>query len=163
MQSGPNGENPTGSVRWITTSGGTPSGRADHLIQVTCLSVSRNVATIGGSGIRIILGLELRVAGLIRVTDGGGPNSGQDSFEFATTIAEPTDPPIPGPIDCSSFPAGGPIFVNNGDLIVVDTPSLPTSKEQCKNGGWRNFPGFKNQGACVSFVATGGGNPPAVP
>ena len=34
-----------------------------------------------------------------------------------------------------------------------------TSKDQCKNGGWRNFPGFKNQGGCVSFVATGGGTP----
>jgi hypothetical protein len=35
------------------------------------------------------------------------------------------------------------------------------NKEQCKNGGWRNFPGFKNQGDCVNFVATGGKNPPA--
>ena len=30
----------------------------------------------------------------------------------------------------------------------------PTSKDQCKNGGWRNF-GFRNQGQCVSFVASG--------
>ena len=27
-----------------------------------------------------------------------------------------------------------------------------TSKSQCKNGGWRNFPQFRNQGQCVSFV-----------
>ena len=35
---------------------------------------------------------------------------------------------------------------------------LPTSKEQCKGGGgWQNFGAtFKNQGQCVSFVATGG-------
>jgi len=34
----------------------------------------------------------------------------------------------------------------------------PTSVEQCKDGGWRNFtnPRFKNQGDCVSFVASGG-------
>jgi hypothetical protein len=38
---------------------------------------------------------------------------------------------------------------------------LPATKEECKNGGWRSFPGFKNQGDCVSFVATGGKNPPA--
>jgi hypothetical protein len=37
---------------------------------------------------------------------------------------------------------------------------VPTSKDQCENGGWRNFPVFKNQGDCVSFVATGGKNPP---
>jgi hypothetical protein len=35
-----------------------------------------------------------------------------------------------------------------------------TSKDQCKNGGWATFRVFKNQGDCVSFVATGGGNPP---
>jgi hypothetical protein len=30
---------------------------------------------------------------------------------------------------------------------------LPTSKEQCKKGGWKNFgTTFKNQGQCVSFV-----------
>jgi hypothetical protein len=33
----------------------------------------------------------------------------------------------------------------------------PTSEDQCKSGGWMNFGAmFKNQGQCVSFVATGG-------
>ena len=41
---------------------------------------------------------------------------------------------------------------------------LPTSKAQCKNGGWKNFgTTFKNQGDCVSFVASGGKNPPRGP
>lgn len=35
-----------------------------------------------------------------------------------------------------------------------------TSTVQCKNGGWVTFGVFKNQGDCVSFVATGGSNPP---
>ena len=35
-----------------------------------------------------------------------------------------------------------------------------TSKAQCRDGGWQSF-GFKNQGDCVSFVATGGKNPPS--
>ena len=41
----------------------------------------------------------------------------------------------------------------------------PTDKSQCKNGGWQRFnnPSFKNQGDCVSFVATGGRNGPAGP
>jgi hypothetical protein len=39
-------------------------------------------------------------------------------------------------------------------------PLLPTSKDQCKNGGWQSFGVFKNQGDCVSFVATGGKNLP---
>jgi hypothetical protein len=37
---------------------------------------------------------------------------------------------------------------------------LPTSIAQCLNGGWSGFPQFKNEGDCVSFVATGGKNPP---
>jgi hypothetical protein len=40
-------------------------------------------------------------------------------------------------------------------------PDLPTDKDQCKKGGWQNFGVFKNQGDCVSFVATGGKNQPA--
>jgi hypothetical protein len=47
------------------------------------------------------------------------------------------------------------------ELTAVE-PVLPTSKEVCKNGGYMTFPalGFKNQGDCVSFVATGGKNEP---
>jgi virginiamycin B lyase len=30
----------------------------------------------------------------------------------------------------------------------------PTSKDECKRGGWRQF-GFRNQGQCVSFVQRG--------
>jgi hypothetical protein len=38
----------------------------------------------------------------------------------------------------------------------------PTSKEQCKNGGWKSFgTAFKNQGDCVSFVASGGKTKPS--
>jgi hypothetical protein len=38
---------------------------------------------------------------------------------------------------------------------------LPSTKDECKDGGWATFGVFKNQGDCVSFVATGGKNPPA--
>jgi hypothetical protein len=46
-------------------------------------------------------------------------------------------------------------------LAAVE-PVAPTSTDDCKHGGWRNYPalGFKNQGDCVSFVATGGKNEP---
>jgi hypothetical protein len=46
---------------------------------------------------------------------------------------------------------------------VTEVPVVaPTSFAQCKNGGWKTFtsPAFKNQGDCVSFVATGGRNGP---
>ena len=53
-----------------------------------------------------------------------------------------------------------PERVTTGDIIIHDAPPFPTSKDQCKNGGWRNYPGFKNQGQCVSYVATGGKHQP---
>ena len=44
------------------------------------------------------------------------------------------------------------------------SPPLPTSKDQCKKSGWENFgTTFKNQGDCVSFVASGGKNRPSGP
>jgi hypothetical protein len=47
-----------------------------------------------------------------------------------------------------------------GALAFGDPRCLPTRKEECKNGGWRTFGVFKNQGDCVSFVATRGRNQP---
>jgi hypothetical protein len=46
-------------------------------------------------------------------------------------------------------PTGKPYILSRG-------PTLPTSKEQCQNGGWRNYGStFKNQGQCVAFVERG--------
>jgi hypothetical protein len=48
------------------------------------------------------------------------------------------------------------------DVDIESVRLLPTSKDQCKKGGWKTFGSvFKNQGDCVSFVATGGRNTPA--
>lgn len=49
-------------------------------------------------------------------------------------------------------------------VAVTTTPNLvPTTANQCKGGGWQELTdnagtSFKNQGDCVSFVATGGTN-----
>ena len=53
----------------------------------------------------------------------------------------------------------------NSTVFTYELP-VPTLKDQCKNGGWKNFTdangnSFKNQGDCVSYVATGGRNPAA--
>jgi hypothetical protein len=39
-------------------------------------------------------------------------------------------------------------------FIRVDSAPLPTSKDQCMNGGWQQY-AFKNQGQCVAFVNRG--------
>jgi len=61
---------------------------------------------------------------------------------------------VQGTADVSNITVNG--------VLQVPEAATPTSKEQCKNGGWKTFtnPSFKNQGDCVSFVATGGKNPP---
>jgi uncharacterized delta-60 repeat protein len=40
-------------------------------------------------------------------------------------------------------------------LSASEGDRIPTSKDQCKNGGWRNFSQFKNQGQCIVFVNHG--------
>jgi hypothetical protein len=56
--------------------------------------------------------------------------------------------------------SSGSMFGGTQQLLVT---CLPERKEECKSGGWRNFGVFRNQGDCVSFVATGGPNQPAGP
>lgn len=65
--------------------------------------------------------------------------------------------------------AGYTIGSSNSATVTIadnDDPrpvpgTMPTSKDECKKGGWQSFGVFKNQGDCVSWVATGGKNPPA--
>ncbi|ROR73081.1 glycoside hydrolase [Bogoriella caseilytica] len=61
------------------------------------------------------------------------------------------------------------VNTNEDDLdLTVDLeggfPLPPETKEDCKNGGWREFtdPSFRNQGQCVASVASGSGTPSAV-
>jgi YVTN family beta-propeller protein len=48
-----------------------------------------------------------------------------------------------------------PVGTHPEGIAVTPLPRVPTSKDQCKSGGWRIFPQFKNQGDCVRFVETG--------
>jgi choice-of-anchor C domain-containing protein len=81
----------------------------------------------------------------------------QATYSFLATSASTT-------LSFISRTAGayGPALDN-----VVVTETVPT-KDDCKQGGWRTMidnagNAFKNQGDCVSFFATKGKNPGAVP
>lgn len=56
--------------------------------------------------------------------------------------------------DSGSFSGGWSLDITAGAITVG-----PTTKAQCKKGGWRGFtnPSFKNQGQCVKFVNHNGG------
>jgi hypothetical protein len=169
VESGPAGENPAGTVNWSNVDLfliGLSSRATTH---TTCLSVSGRVAIIGVTGALLQFhrydDFESPIAGLVRILDAGGPDSGADTFQFAIQVGPVDGAPLPGPTSCSIFPGTfptGSLFTNEtGDVVVTDAQPFPTSKEQCTNGGWRNYGAFKNQGDCVSFLATGGKNPPA--
>jgi hypothetical protein len=139
--SGPAGGNPAGQVRFDVFGGAFRLGGP-----VTCLAVTGNTATInfqdqlgGGFGITTV-----------QVTD-----SSTDSFDALPINRAPTD--------CSPLAPtglGGELLVS-GNIVIVDAPTLPVSTDQCRNGGWQSYGIFKNQGDCVSFVATKGTNQPA--
>ena len=67
----------------------------------------------------------------------------------------------------TNFPTTAGAFqtthAGESDAFVAKIAALPTSTDQCKNGGWKTFGVFKNQGDCVSFVASKGKNPPSLP
>jgi hypothetical protein len=177
--SGPSGEGPAGTVSinicsvFVSTCA-TPSPELGG--GVTCLNVRGNRAIIGYYGGLVQGGFTLfRARGLVEVVDNGSSSAAPDTLDIATLFTEirftepnPDDVPIS---DCpDALPAGsglisGPLPPRPRpdvlqDFTVTDAQPLPTSKEQCKKGGWQAFGIFKNQGDCVSFVATGGKSPP---
>lgn len=63
-----------------------------------------------------------------------------------------------GPSTNYLYGFSGPPGSGVQQLVVT---CAPVSKAECKDGGWRTFGVFHNQGDCVSLVATGGRHGPA--
>jgi hypothetical protein len=128
-QSGPSGENPTGTGSFTVFGGINISG------PVTCLNATGNTA---------VLNINARTSGFgivtVSLTDNGGGGRDIISAQPSGRAAD----------DCSPF-TGLTSTLTNGRATVFDAPPLPTSKEQCKHGGWAQF-GFANQGQCIKFV-----------
>jgi hypothetical protein len=137
--SGPSGEHPTGAVR-TDLEAPPPFGTSTFdIAQVNCLDVSGNRATVGARS-------QFGFAFIYVVEDNDG--AGQDRSGVSVGG-------LGAPLVCSANPpiVLSPIF--DGDITVHDAAPFPTSKNQCKQGGWREFPQFKNQGQCVAFVERG--------
>ena len=130
--SDPSGGNPSGTVTVRF-----PTGDVFASGPVTCLEVTGNTALLAFDG-----------GGLGHVTLQIVDNAATGSPD---TIA--INPP-PGGGGCV---AGGlEVPLVGGDFVVHDAVPL-TSKDQCKDGGWRNFTDdaghpFGNQGQCIAFV-----------
>jgi hypothetical protein len=46
------------------------------------------------------------------------------------------------------------VFGAGSDKVTYDFERVPLSKDDCKKGGWESYGTFKNQGDCVSSVAS---------
>ena len=128
---------------------------------------SGTVTNSGGHVLTLSASFTIHSGGfLITGTKNGGIGSGcQDSLgntggvidglSYQATIHTPTG-------DYADRGTSRAVLFTNASTTVLEesfTSSLtapapigPTSKDQCKNGGWKGFPQFKNQGQCVSFV-----------
>ena len=61
------------------------------------------------------------------------------------------------PTECGTFTNTASAGSSTGSVtFTVEgcVPTTPTTKEQCKKGGYEEF-GFKNQGQCVAFIERG--------
>ena len=147
------------------TSGLNPSGTASFSLgeltfsgPVTCLQVTGPDRGSGTAAAPTTAVLSFRdsLTGFLftaELMDNGG--NGTDTISFAAGLT-----PALGCFvtDVIGTPETGTL--THGRAVVFDAPPSPTSKGQCMDGGWQNFPKFKNQGDCVSFVATQGKNQP---
>jgi hypothetical protein len=144
VASEPSGENARGEV--VVEFLNFP-GTVLHF-EVTCLSVTGNRAVIGMFRPDPIIG----DTSIYRLVVDGGPG-GTDTVGVENGVGRP--------LECATIPiAVDPSLPVSGDATVTDAKPLPTIKSQCRNGNWRTFGVFKNQGDCFSFVATKGKNPP---
>lgn len=131
---------------WKVEASPDPGSQYDVLAGVSCV-VSSSCITVGwdaSSG---------QPQTLVEAWDGTGwsavssPNAGTSDSLVGVSC-------VPG------FCAGVGSSDGIGATLIEDVRLLPTSTDQCKDGGWQTFGVFKNQGDCVSYVATDGRNPP---
>jgi len=86
---------------------------------------------------------------------GGDPLSVLIDVRGTALAALPTNQLVLKNFSASFF--GSPIDQFGIGEVVVDGSEVvlsPTTKDQCKNGGWQTF-GFNNEGQCIQFVNTG--------
>lgn len=116
----------SGSGWWSTQAGNTTCTQADHCTLAEVLGQAPD------AGIHSTLGAVLLKAG-------GGWTGG-----------------FVGNVDALTIGGAGDSTTYDFELDPP-APTGPTTKDDCKKGGWETYsdPSFRNQGDCVSFVASG--------
>src|SRR4029453_17487245 len=136
--SGPSGEDPSGTVSFPEV------GIVDS--PITCLVV-RRVTFFGGSFLQATMNFPALGQVTMQISDGGESQDMPDDI-VESQIASPRAATRRPPLAFSHTTVRG--RVTSGDVVFVDVPPLPTSKHQCKDGGWRTFGSFfGSQGASL--------------
>jgi hypothetical protein len=100
------------------------------------------------AGDKIAFGANTGLPGCFVFTGNAGDSVGwnHQAFSLGSTVDSAAPP----------SPCNGCVTRNRWNLGATVEP---ITKGDCKKGGWMGWPMFKNQGDCVSYVATGGKNP----
>jgi hypothetical protein len=132
--SDPSGGSPTGTASFVSLDFGLLLASGP----VTCLEVTGNSAIVGFDD---------------------DHSDAHYVVQIVDNSSAGTSDLIAGPVSSvagCAFGSGIPLYAAFGDFLVHDAVPL-TSKDQCKDGGWRDFTDdegqpFDNQGECIAFV-----------
>jgi hypothetical protein len=153
-QSGTSGQNASGTVSFGVPIQDPRPGVVPFAGSVTCLSVTGPDRGAGapGSPATAVLNFQDTTGPFsgsvltLELVDNGG--NGADIIGASVPFVNPPR----SPTDCSPLVGAPSENLTNGRATVFDAPLLPSTKAQCKHGGWRNYSQFKSQGQCVAFV-----------
>ena len=143
---GPTGSTATGSPFTFTSSGAAVVTVTDAFCRGDRFTVSDGATTLGTTALVVV---DLACTTVVSDPDVTLADPGYSSGRFVVGTGAHS---IGIVASTSPFAGGGTAFLRYDAFSAV----------MCKHGGWQAFqPVFKNQGDCVSFVATGGRNAPA--
>lgn len=155
-----------------TGSVGTGAGKVSALSDAFAITAPNGRVT---GGVQLLAGAASSATCDFTSTDLGDGEHTLDCFSFATsagTLYQATIDTGPGGrfvdrgraafdltgVSCQSILIGNfkeaHVTLRFRSDLAATQPTAPTTKDQCKKDGWKLFPQFKNQGSCVSFVAT---------
>ena len=129
VRGGPSGEAPTGTLQLLVP-----------FDDPTCLAIRS-----GGGQVADEATINFRntfTGARVVVRIGGGTSGPRSIGAYAATSTT----------DCGFREPGSIAEVIDGSITIVDAPARATAKEHCKHGGWRSFPGVRNQGDCIGSL-----------
>ena len=141
----------------------TYNGFPGHLVTITTAAENGFLAASGLAGFAYWIGGS-QPAGVTTPALGWAWVTGEPFVYTNWSPGEPND--FYGPASEQYLEFWSPVgtwndqnstFVQFGYVVEYDRP---TTGDDCKQDGWRKYLVFKNQGDCVSWVATGGRNEP---